>query len=321
MIQWILPEEGPFYKANLHCHSTVSDGKLSPEQLVEFYQSRGYSVLAITDHDVTTDRSALNREDFLVLQGYEASHHSATDRGRSVHIGMIATTPDCIMPPRTTFAVGKYGDKAFSDGVNEMIRRGRDRGFLPIYNHMRWSLDTEEDLFSYEGLYGMELFNHFSEVLGIEEYNLSPWLNALRRGKRMFGIMADDNHNIPAIPSVQLAQIDPMDLSCGGWICIKAPELTYSAVISALQQGNFYSSCGPVIESLCLEDGVLHVKCSPAGSIAVFTAKRKGFSCWSKTETFTEAHFTLRGDEEFLVVTVTDRQGKKAVSNPFFLES
>ena len=31
--RFLLPEEGQFYKANLHCHSTRSDGKLTLEQL------------------------------------------------------------------------------------------------------------------------------------------------------------------------------------------------------------------------------------------------------------------------------------------------
>ena len=35
MIRELLPEAGHFYKANLHCHSTMSDGKLTPEQLRE----------------------------------------------------------------------------------------------------------------------------------------------------------------------------------------------------------------------------------------------------------------------------------------------
>ena len=38
------------FKANMHCHSTISDGKLTPEELKAAYKAQGYSVLAITDH-------------------------------------------------------------------------------------------------------------------------------------------------------------------------------------------------------------------------------------------------------------------------------
>ena len=33
MKKYLLPENGNFYKANLHCHSTFSDGKWTPEEL------------------------------------------------------------------------------------------------------------------------------------------------------------------------------------------------------------------------------------------------------------------------------------------------
>ena len=35
MKKYLLPREGQFYKANRHCHSTVSDGRWSPERLKE----------------------------------------------------------------------------------------------------------------------------------------------------------------------------------------------------------------------------------------------------------------------------------------------
>lgn len=41
---------GNWYKGNLHCHSTISDGELSPEELIRLYEEEGYSFLAITDH-------------------------------------------------------------------------------------------------------------------------------------------------------------------------------------------------------------------------------------------------------------------------------
>ena len=40
----------PQYKANLHSHSTLSDGCLTPEEMAAAYREQGYSILAITDH-------------------------------------------------------------------------------------------------------------------------------------------------------------------------------------------------------------------------------------------------------------------------------
>ncbi|WP_313466631.1 PHP domain-containing protein, partial [Pseudomonas nitroreducens] len=38
-------------RVDLHCHSTASDGQLSPTALVERAHGRGVRVLALTDHD------------------------------------------------------------------------------------------------------------------------------------------------------------------------------------------------------------------------------------------------------------------------------
>ena len=42
MKRWLLPEGGRFYKANLHLHTTVSDGLLTPEETKQKYRARGY---------------------------------------------------------------------------------------------------------------------------------------------------------------------------------------------------------------------------------------------------------------------------------------
>ena len=47
--------EGSFYKGNIHCHSTRSDGRLTPAQQVEAYKQHGYDFLLLTEHNVFTD--------------------------------------------------------------------------------------------------------------------------------------------------------------------------------------------------------------------------------------------------------------------------
>ena len=49
MKKYLISKEGQFYKANLHCHTTVSDGVMTPQEVKDYYKERGYSVVAITD--------------------------------------------------------------------------------------------------------------------------------------------------------------------------------------------------------------------------------------------------------------------------------
>ena len=71
MRKYLLSESGSFYKANLHCHTTFSDGKLTPAEVKEVYKKLGYSIVAYTDHDILVPHDELNDEGFLALHGFE----------------------------------------------------------------------------------------------------------------------------------------------------------------------------------------------------------------------------------------------------------
>lgn len=74
-------------KADLHCHSTFSDGSLSPLKLLELAQKKGLFGLSITDHD-TIDAypeaivEASSRK-LLLLNGVELSARAGNE---SIHI-------------------------------------------------------------------------------------------------------------------------------------------------------------------------------------------------------------------------------------------
>ena len=67
----LLPVVPKYFKANLHTHSTITDGKFSPEELKELYKKQGYQILCLSDHNVVVDHSALTDESFLLLTGAE----------------------------------------------------------------------------------------------------------------------------------------------------------------------------------------------------------------------------------------------------------
>ena len=88
----------PQFKANLHSHSNLSDGRLTPESMAEAYQARGYSVLAITDHEAPYDHSRLSTPDFLMLTGYEAYIRPSAScqldpYGPEIHLNLLAKEP------------------------------------------------------------------------------------------------------------------------------------------------------------------------------------------------------------------------------------
>ena len=99
MKKYLLPENGNFYKSNLHCHSTISDGAFTPQELKEIYKSKGYQILSITDHNIIVDHSYLNEEDFLLLTGaeYNVNEPGWAERRfwvKTYHLNFIAKRPD-----------------------------------------------------------------------------------------------------------------------------------------------------------------------------------------------------------------------------------
>lgn len=74
-------------KVDLHCHSTISDGLLSPEDLVRYAAEQGIEMLAITDHDCAPRLPRVNLlADSLsvnLISGIELSCHW---RNIGVHI-------------------------------------------------------------------------------------------------------------------------------------------------------------------------------------------------------------------------------------------
>ena len=100
MKKYLLPEEGKFYKANLHCHTSISDGSYTPLQVKEMYKTQGYSVIAFTDHDVLVPHPELNDAAFLALNGYEIEIDDETKpyldqrKVKTCHLCLIAIEPN-----------------------------------------------------------------------------------------------------------------------------------------------------------------------------------------------------------------------------------
>ena len=80
---------------DLHCHSTISDGLYSPQDLVAYAAKRGVKVLALTDHDdmggLETARKAALLHAIQFINGVEIS---VTWKKRTLHIVGLKVNPD-----------------------------------------------------------------------------------------------------------------------------------------------------------------------------------------------------------------------------------
>ena len=331
----LLPETNS-YKANLHCHSTISDGEWTPEQIKEEYSKRGYSIVAYTDHSMMIDQSHLTDEGFLALRGFEvgmaqAEKDKTTHTIRTCHICAIALDPDNLVRPcfsQKELDYWRYYNKPAVDWViydkekpefdffyspeviSKFMQECRELGFFVTYNHPSWSMETSEQFLNYHGMHAVEMCNYGCYVNGYEDYNPYIYDQILRGGERIFCIGADDNHNGGNIPERD---------SFGAFTVIRADSLDYKTVTDAMLRGDMYASQGPEIHSLYIEDGMVHVTCSPAKRIFVSTEQRYSSCVYGENgECITSASFKLPEDYGYVRVTVEDAEGKHANTRAYF---
>lgn len=331
MKKWLIDGQKKQYKANLHCHSIYSDGKLSPKQLKEEYKKQGYSVLAITDHEHLVEHHQLTDEGFLMLTGYEMFVFSLPcdhNENSTSHLCLYSKTPNNKMlyySPEEVYSryvvregktIEYHKIKETREHTVEFVRNAiKDAisaGFLVSHCHPTWSFEGEDFSDAFENCFAMEIYNHGSYNSGYFEYNQHFYECQIKKGYRIGLLAVDDNHNFYSIGHSQ-------NDSFGGATYIIAEQLDYDSIIRALEKQDFYASTGPLIYALEVENGLIKVRTSAAERICFMTNTRnRGIKIASIGETVYDAEFQLGETDKWVRVEVVDGEGKRAFSRAFF---
>jgi len=326
---YLLPNTEKQYKANLHTHSTISDGKLTVEELKEKYKAQGYQIMAFTDHEICVDHQDLCDDNFLAITAYEIATTDMNDpERRTYHMNLFSKDPhntkQVFFHPThlgkrqhqlELVVCDEHRTREYStECMNEVIAAANEAGFLVCYNHPSWSLQNYSDYIGLKGLWGVEVANGICLRKGYEDFQPHVFDDLLKAGNRIFPVGADDIH------SEEHAFI--------AFVMIASPSLGYSDVMNALEKGDFYASTGPEIHSLTLEEGILSIRCSDAVQVRVCTQGRRRYvtDCLVNEGPVTSADFDIErwyrdtADREnaFFRVVVTDDHGHAAYTRAFF---
>jgi len=299
-------QPGTFWRGNLHTHSMLSDGALTPKQVIDAYRAAGYDFMTLSDHFMevfnwpVADTTALRSADFTTLIGAEL-HALQNAVGEIWHILAVGLPLD--------FA--PCG--ADETGVN-LARRAAAAGAFVGIAHPSWSQLTIEDGHSIDAAHAVEIYNHGCAVetdRGEGWYLLDQMLND---GKKLSGFATDDAHFR-----------DHDRDAFGGWVYVKADELTPDCLLAALKSGAYYSSQGPQIHALSVEDNHLHIECSPVDTICVLGGNSRAalqtgraISRASIDLADMERGIFLPDPSPWLRVSIIDAAGRRAWSNPFW---
>jgi hypothetical protein len=304
-------QPGRFWRGNLHAHSTVSDGGLSPAAIRDLYRAAGYDFVAITDHFLDafgyplTDITADDGPDFVSIPSAEL-HAGKIEAGEHWHLLGIGL-PAGFAPPSADETGPTLAGRALAAGA------------FVAAAHPAWYGATPAEVESLGPIHAVEVWN--ATVLDSNDRPDSWYVldQLLSRGRRYLAIAADDAHFRERPDALQ------------AWVWVKAERLGAADLVSALMAGSFYASTGPELRSIEVDEaGSLRIECSPVDHI--FVTARGSQEAGVHGTAITEAVFDLERiwrpvvgaplggfDSPFCRVTIRDAQGRRAWSNPIWL--
>lgn len=223
---------GEYRKAQLHCHTTESDGRFRPAELLRMYKEAGYSFVCITDHNLVTRFDDLDDSQYLAIPGTE-------------------DTVSRYLPPLGPHMGRLFVDEPLREGsAQDRIDRTLAAGGVVSLCHPSWTGNlwtgdwSEEAVRTLKGYQLLEIWNPHSN----SETDLQRWTAALRaRGPEspVWGVAVDDCHH--------RGQFNR------GWIMVKVPEISTEALRRSLLNGSFYASTG-VYAEFGVETGEIYAK-------------------------------------------------------------
>jgi hypothetical protein len=296
--------EGRFFRGNLHCHSNRSDGLLEPEDVVAAYRDAGYDFICLSDHFEAeygwqiTDTRPFRDEGFTTIVGAELSSGPWAERN-TYWVTAAGLPVDFGAPP--------VGDHA------EAITRARDAGAFVIMLHPGLNnlpLAEVDGLPGLDAVHAIEVYNHNGAMAAIPDGANGAYMldGLLEKGHKVLVNAGDDAHFG-----------HPRD-RFGGWVEVHCERPDPEALLVSMKAGRYYSTQGPSLKEMVVDDGRLRVQTSEAYAISLTTGGDRWQSAEERTgEPVIEAEFDLapfRGS--YCRVTVVDPAGRRAWSNPIW---
>lgn len=218
-----------FYKGNLHTHTTISDGKKTPEESIALYREKGYDFLSITDHNKYMP--AKEFDDFVLLSGIEFNMVNYAGY-RTCHI--TAVGGNYIEPT----------DKNLDIEIN--IKKLRETGAFLTVAHPAWSLMHFSDLLELSDYDAIEVYNDVCNAYSRRGYSDLYIDIAAYEGRTTLITSVDDTHTYETE-------------GFKGYIMVNADNLKNDDIITNIKSGNFYASTGFDIKNISYIDNRLEI--------------------------------------------------------------
>ncbi|MDZ4133903.1 MAG: CehA/McbA family metallohydrolase, partial [Dethiobacteria bacterium] len=230
-----LKEEQRWYRGDFHTHTQLSDGKMTPQHLLEVAAERGLDFFVTTEHNLLPTAWP-HSDSILVIPGIElsssAGHFNALGIKRWLDWRYNATDGGC----------------ESQAGINRLLKDIADDGAISSLNHSLlppWDWRWDETLLNMIG--ALEIIND-PTFPGNEEANeaaLLAWNILWNDGYTIRGLGGSDTH---LLPGESYANDDRPSLVGDPTTFVFADSLSATAILQAVSEGRIYVSRGPIID-------------------------------------------------------------------------
>jgi len=306
-----LPAAEKWYKGNTHTHTLNTDGRDVPYEVAKWYRERGYNFVVVTDHEYITPVAPLNdllgrTGNFLLISGQEVTDRSEEKPIHSNGLGLTKV----VMP-------SKLANKV--ESLQKNIDNIRAAGGIPQLNHPNfgWALSAAE-IRQLKGLRLMEIYNGHPMVNNLGGGPGFPsaeaiWDELLTGGMRIYAIGDDDVHQLQS-------KGDAIEALPGqAWIYVKASELTSAAILTAIDNGEFYASTGVELAEYKTDKNEISIKVK-ATSYSKYRIQFIGSGGKILQESLApDAAYKIKGSEGYVRAKILESNGKIAWTQPVIL--
>ena len=290
-----------WFKGNLHTHTTNSDGRKKPEDVIALYKANGYDFLALTEHWKLSS-GGMTEDGLLLLSGIEYNINGSDVLAGVFHILALGMTEDpqlCRDP---------------EPSAQDIIDAIHKKDGLAVLAHPAWSMETAEQILPLNNIDMTEIYNSVSQL----PHNCRPYSGEVidqlaARGKFLPCSAADDSHFYDGE-------------ECLSYIWVQADALTREALLDAIRAGRFFATQGPRVSCTVTPEAdgtkTITVSCEqPEGCAPVCTVVFYTGSVWHGMRSVnggnvTEAVFRARPQDRFVRPELIDADGRHAWLTP-----
>lgn len=277
-----------WYKVGLHIHTTISDGKKSPEEAAEIYKNEGFDAIAFTDHWKFGEEKEIGG--LKIISGCEYNLGTQDTVSGVMHIVGVGmkTAPQL-----------EKGISTRQETINEIIRCGGKA----VLAHPAWSLNTVEDVEALHGFSMLEIYNTVSDV----EQSFRPYSGYI------VDLLANKGICFPLTATDDVHYYDGRD-EAKSYIMVNADSLETDDIFKAIEEKSFYATQGPQLY-VKKDSNKIIVDCSECVMISFVTNAAWTANRVVRGENLTSAEYEIKDFEKWVRVEIKDKDGKYAWSN------